>query len=315
MSNFTIEHVRESVMSLVGKNLFFDKDINVLFWTDVLGGQIFKLDLNNNMINVCRILGEKTISFVVPIKGKRDQFIVGAGKRLLQITWDGVHTIGQIQKVLGELQNNGARFNQFKVDKQGRLFFGTMINEEQGDVVDHNKRIGALYRFTMQEGIVLLKDSVGMGNGIVWNNQFNKMYFVDSFDTNIIEFDYDLKTGNIHNQNIFVDFKGQVDGKKTFFTGMTIDQQDNIFVTVFGDGKIVKFNTKTKKMEQEIKFNNLNVKQLTGVEFGGKNLDTLYVTSAAYGLHGQQQQYPSGFLMKVGNMGTKGTDMYKFDMN
>lgn len=68
-------------------------------------------------------------------------------------------------------------------------------------------------------------------------------------------------------------------------------------------------------MEQEIKFNNLNVKQLTGVEFGGKNLDTLYVTSAAYGLNGQQQQYPSGFLMKVGNIGTKGTDMYKFDLN
>jgi gluconolactonase len=197
MSNFTIEHVRESTMNLVGKNLFFDKDINVLFWTDVLAGQIFKLDLNNQMINACRILGEKTISFVVPIKGKRDQFIIGAGKRLLQITWDGQQTMGQIQKVLGEIQTNGARINEVSVDKQGRLFFGTMINEEQGDVMDHNKRLGGLYRFTMNEGIVLLKDNIGMGNGMVWNNQFNKMFFVDSFDNNVYEFDYDLKTGNI----------------------------------------------------------------------------------------------------------------------
>jgi sugar lactone lactonase YvrE len=57
------------------------------------------------------------------------------------------------------------------------------------------------------------------------------------------------------------------------------------------------------------------VKQLTGVEFGGKNLDTLYVTSAALGLHGQQQQYPTGYLMKVGNVGTKGQEMYKFELN
>jgi gluconolactonase len=197
MSNFTIEQVRESTMNLVGKNLFFDKDISVLFWTDVLGGQIFKMDLNNHMVYACRILGEKTISFVVPVKGKRDQFIVGAGKRILHVNWDGFHTVGQIQKVLGEIQTNGVRINEVSVDKQGRIFFGTMISEEQGDVMDHNKRIGGLYRFTTNEGIVLLKDNIGLGNGISWNSQFNKMYFIDSFDTNIYEYDFDMKSGNI----------------------------------------------------------------------------------------------------------------------
>lgn len=41
-----------------------------------------------------------------------------------------------------------------------------------------------------------------------------------------------------------MDLKNQVDGKKTFMTGMTIDQNDNLFVTIFGNGKILKINTK-----------------------------------------------------------------------
>lgn len=195
MSNFTIEHVRESVMNLVGKNLFFDKDSNNLFWCDVLGGQIMKWNLNTNQMNVCRIVGEKIINFIVPVKGNQNQYIVGAGKKLLLVNWDGLNTIAQINKVLGEVNVNGVRINQVNVDKQGHLFFGTMINEEQGDVMNHQKRIGGLYKFTMKDGIVLIKDNVGMGNGIVWNHQFNKMWFIDSFDSSIYEYDYDFKTG------------------------------------------------------------------------------------------------------------------------
>lgn len=105
--------------------------------------------------------------------------------------------MGQIVKVLGEIQTTGVRINQVKVDKQGRLFFGTMMNEEQGDVFDINKRIGGLYRFTMQDGLVQLKDNIGMGNGLAWNKNYNKMYFVDSFDFSIYEFDFDWKTGTI----------------------------------------------------------------------------------------------------------------------
>jgi gluconolactonase len=198
MSNFKVEQIHESVMNLLGKNLFHCNDTNVLYWCDILGGQILRMDLNNNnTIRVFRILGERTISFCVPIKGKKDQYIVGAGRRLLLVNWDGNTTIGQIAKVLGEIPINGVRINQVNVDKQGRLYFGTMISEEQGDVMDLHKRIGGLYRFTSAEGLVQLKDNVGVGNGIAWNSNFSKMFFTDSFDLSIYEFDFDLKTGNI----------------------------------------------------------------------------------------------------------------------
>lgn len=197
MASFKVDQIHESVMNLVGKNIFFCKDTNMLFWCDVLGGVVLRMDLNNHhKISMFRIVGEKIISFCVPIVGKKDQFIVGAGKRILHVNWDGIHTIGNIVKVLGEVPVNGVRLNSMRVDKMGRLFFGTMINEELGDIMDFHKRIGGIYRFTMTDGLVLLKDNIGMGNGLVFNNNFSKFYFVDSFDMNVFEFDYDVKTGN-----------------------------------------------------------------------------------------------------------------------
>lgn len=58
----------------------------------------------------------------------------------------------------------------------------------------------------------------------------------------------------------------------------------------------------------------MNVQQLTGCQFGGKNLDTLYVNTCGLDMYGQQV-YPAGFLMKVTNVGTHGVEMHKFMMN
>lgn len=198
MSNLKVETMHEAVMNLVGKNLFHCMDTNMMYWCDVLSGQVFKMDLNNqNTLHMFKLMGEKTISFCVPIQGKKDHFIVGAGRRLLQVTWDGIHTMGQIVKVLCEIPVNGVRINQCMVDKQGRLLFGTMLSEESGDVFDLKKRICCLYRYTMQDGLMVLKDKLGMSNGMTFNTAYTKMYFTDSYDLMIHEFDYDLKTATL----------------------------------------------------------------------------------------------------------------------
>ena len=198
MSSAKVEQVRDSVMNLIGKNIFHCHDTNSLFWCDVVSGSVLKMDLNNdNKLHMFKILGERVICFCVPVEGSQDEFIVGAGRRLLLVKWDGIHTLGEIIKVLAEITVEGVRFNMFKVDKAGRLFFGTMITEEEGDIFNMQRRIGGIYRFDMKDGLVQLKDKIGMGNGLAWNLDWTKFYFVDSFDLRISEFDYDIKTGNI----------------------------------------------------------------------------------------------------------------------
>jgi hypothetical protein len=58
----------------------------------------------------------------------------------------------------------------------------------------------------------------------------------------------------------------------------------------------------------------MNVLQVTGCEFGGKNMDTMFVTTCCMDTY-STQSYPAGFLMKVTGLGTRGMDMVRFNMN
>lgn len=184
-------------MNISGKNIFYCRGTNVLYWTDVLGGQICKLDLTTSRISMCRLLNERIISFIIPVDGIKDQFVVGAGKKLLLINWDGVTTMAHSTRVLCEVPVEGVRINQCKVDRKGRLFFGTMISEDFGSFINFQRRVGGIYRFTMKEGLVEVKDKVGLSNGIAWNENFTKFFYVDSYELRVYEFDYDLDTGNV----------------------------------------------------------------------------------------------------------------------
>ena len=49
-------------------------------------------------------------------------------------------------------------------------------------------------KYTVQ-GLGELKKNVGLSNGMAWNDKTNKFYFCDSYDLNVKEYDFDMKTG------------------------------------------------------------------------------------------------------------------------
>lgn len=53
------------------------------------------------------------------------------------------------------------------------------------------------------------------------------------------------------------------------------------------------------------------VQQVTSMAFGGKTLDTMFVTTAGLDWI-VPQPYPAGYLFKVTGMGVTGTKMTKF---
>lgn len=299
-------------MNICGKNLFYCHDTNSLYWADVLGGQICKLDLCTNHINVCRIADEKFVSFIVPIEGLSDEFIVGANRKLLIVNWDGHSTMAHTIRTLCEVPTERVRINQCKVDKKGRLFFGTMISEEYGSFINLQKRAGCLYRYTMDEGLVELRSKIGLSNGIAWNKDDTKMFYVDSYELKLYEFDYNAMDGTIGEEpRSLIDLSAHGMVGKKFPAGITTDQDDNIFITILGAGKILKYSMKTKKIEQPMK---IEAHMVTSCEFGGKNLEDLYVTTSCSDIFGKQN-FPAGFLHKISQLNTKGMQMTKFNIN
>lgn len=311
MANFKVEQITGTTMNFVGEAPFYDGQTNNLFWTDIIGGQIFRMDLDTSRVYTARILGETVISFIVPVDGITNQFVIGAGKRVLLINWDGIHTMAQILRILTELPIEGVRFNDAKTDSRGRLYLGTMISEEVGNVFDFTKRVGSLYRFTIQEGLVELKTKVGVSNGLAFNDRTNAFYYVDSYDLNVKQFMYDVKTGNITGEKVLTDLSNYGTLKKNVPDGMTIDQEGNLYVAMFGGSRILKINTTNGKIITEIP---MPVQQVTSMTFGGKKLDTMFVTTAGLDIVGPQT-YPSGYLFKVKDLGVQGTEMKKFLIN
>jgi len=307
-TTYKVEQVTGTTMNLIGEAPYYDHTTGFLYWTDIVGGQIFRMDTTTQRLYTAKILGETYISFIFPVEGTTNQYIVGAGKRLLLINWDGVHTMAQIIRILTELPFDGVRFNDAKTDSHGRLYLGTMISEETGTVFDMTKRVGSLYRFTMEEGLVELKTKVGLSNGLAFNEKTNTFYYVDSYDLNIKQYHYDVKTGNITNEKVLTDITTYGTVKTNVPDGLTIDYEGFLYVAMFGGSKILKINTTTGKVVDTI---TLPVPQVTSMTFGGKTLDTMYVTTAGLDVTGTQT-YPAGYLFKVTGFGTHGTETTKF---
>jgi len=307
-TTYKVEQVTGTTMNMIGEAPYWDAETGFLYWTDITGAQIFRMDTTTTRVYTARILGETYISFIIPVDGTTNQFIVGAGKRLLLITWDGVHTMAQIIRVLTELPFDGVRFNDATTDTRGRLYLGTMISEETGNTFDFTKRVGSLYRYTMEEGLVELKTKVGLSNGLTFNERTNTFYFVDSYDLNIKQYQFDVKTGHITNEKVLTDITTYGTTKTNVPDGLTTDHEGNLYVAMCGGGKILKINTTTGKVTDTI---TIPTPQVTSMTFGGKTMDTMFVTTAGMDVTGTQT-YPAGYLFKVTNLGVRGTETTKF---
>ena len=87
---------------------------------------------------------------------------------------------------------------------------------------------------------------------------------------------------------------------------MTIDSEDMIWVGMWNGNAVIRFNPKTGEVLQKIEIPAHNV---TSCAFGGKNLDTLYITSAIVDMTDEEKKaFPfagSVFKVKPGVTGVK----------
>ena len=135
------------------------------------------------------------------MKNTKDEFVIGSDCRLVHIKWDGKAEMAEKVKIIGEIAQKSVsshaecRFNDAKADPQGRFYGGTMEVELNRGLFD--SRLGVFYRFDGKDNkFVELKGNIGISNGLAWNEATGKMYYIDSIDLDIKEYDVD-KHGNI----------------------------------------------------------------------------------------------------------------------
>lgn len=156
------------------------------------------------------------------------------------------------------------RFNDGACAPGGRFFAGTFA-------WDLAPGAGGLYRFDRDGTATRVLDGVTVSNGMRWSPGGDVFYYIDSMTGTVDAFDYDETTGTISNRRAAVTLPdGGADG-------MTVDAEGGLWIALWGHGQIQRF-TPDGRHERTVR---VSTRFVTSCEFGGPELDVLYITSAA----------------------------------
>jgi sugar lactone lactonase YvrE len=195
------------------------------------------------------------------------------------------------------LPNN--RFNDGKCDPAGRFWAGTMSTVDE-------KEVGTLYRFDSDTTIHKMIEKVSISNGIVWSADFKKMYYIDTPTQKIMAYDFNNETGEISNPKVAVEIPDKMGSPD----GMTMDEEGNVWVALWGGSAVGCWNPETGKLLRTI---DVPAKNVTSCAFGGADLETLFITTARTSTSEEELKiYPNaGGLFKT-TPGVKGVKAYFF---
>ncbi len=192
-----------------------------------------------------------------------------------------------------EPSNGDNRFNDGKCDRRGRYWCGTIS-------FDRSRSDGALYRLDPDGSCHKMEEGVTVSNGIAWSPDNKVMYYADSPADKVYAYDFDLETGAIANRRVFIstaDIEGFVDGA-------TVDAEGFYWCAHIRAGEIARYDP-DGKLERTIP---LPVQHPTMCTFGGKELDTLYVTSGTQFVKPEDAaaQPLAGALLAIHDVGARG---------
>jgi gluconolactonase len=136
MASYKVEVVESSPISVLGEGPHWDVERQSLYYNDIYGDvqSISRYDYREEKTYNAVIPGHPVISFIIPVAGTKDEFIVGSGKKIVLIKWDGKSSTAPAVKTVGEVESSlpENRFNDAKCDPSGRFYGGTMrIGERQ----------------------------------------------------------------------------------------------------------------------------------------------------------------------------------------
>jgi L-arabinonolactonase len=162
------------------------------------------------------------------------------------------------------------RVNDGKLDRRGRLVFGTMGEDPKGA-----RPIGQVYAYEGGASLRALASGVRISNSIAFSPDGRRMYFADTPTKVIRAYDYDLDSGDLSGERTFAVAEGP--GSPD---GSTVDADGCLWNAEWGGGRVVRY-TPDGRVDRIV---SLPCSQVTCCAFASARLDQLFVTTARTGL-------------------------------
>lgn len=272
--------------SKLGEGAFWDHRNQRLYWVDIDGLKVHIFDPSTKVNKSFDTPSQ--VGTVVP--KNMDQAVIALA--------DGIYTLDTntgaitlLSDVEADMPEN--RFNDGKCDPNGNLWIGSMNIKQDSPKAN-------LYRVDATGKTTKMLDSITISNGIVWTKDKKTMYYIDTPTGNIRAFDFDTESSSISNERVAV----VVPGSLGYPDGMTIDEEDKLWVGLWNGNSVGRFDPLSGKLMSKIEVPAHNV---TSCSFGGENFETLYITTASVDMTDEEhEKYPlAGSLFEV-KPGVKG---------
>jgi sugar lactone lactonase YvrE len=247
------------VHAILGEGPVWVEREGALYWVDIKGRKVFRLEREQ--------LTEWDVPFRVGSLAPRESggFIAGTEHGFAHI-----HPEQDRYELLFDPEEDREtnRFNDGKVDRQGRFYAGTMDDEEKAAT-------GAFYRLNHQLHCARVDDGYRVTNGPAFSPDGKFMYANDSA-LQVTYLFHVAPDGTPLAKRQFARF-GEGQG---YPDGLTVDAEGCLWIA-FWDGWCLRRLSPEGEIIGEVK---LPVARPTSCTFGGTSLTDLYVTSASIGL-------------------------------
>jgi triosephosphate isomerase len=250
-----------AVKNELGESLVWDSVSQQLFWVDAPGKCLWSWDLVHDPVKA--EFGE-SLGFVA---------LRANGTLLLGLSESGVVAYDpktRAKEILTAFEpGRNTRPNDARVDRFGNLVVGSYNNSWRADA----EEIGSVWR--MNAGTRSLTEiidyKIRCSNATCFTPDGRTMFFCDSPTRRVYCFDYDPR-GGLSNRRLLYEMPSNMDGSPD---GAQCDADGCPWVAISGAGKVIRIG-RDGVVDREIE---VPVKCPTSVTFGGRDLDTIFVTT------------------------------------
>jgi L-arabinonolactonase len=259
-----------SVANQLGENILWDVRLECLWWTDILSKKLYRYHISQEFLEHWS-LDERLCSFAL---SQLDNVLLCA--------FDG--GFAEFNALTGNVRwidrcisdNSGQRMNDGRVDRQGRYWVGAMVENAELSGASQNAN---LYRLDGNEAVVQMQ-GIGISNSLCWSPDGQTMYFADSTEGRIDQFEFNTRSGDASHRRTFVTIPGGIAAPD----GSCIDADGNLWNAQWQGSCVQQYSPAgipLKKVE-------VPASQVTCCCFAGKDLSLLCVTTARVDLSEEQ---------------------------
>jgi sugar lactone lactonase YvrE len=252
-------HVAVPSCCVVGEGALWDHRTGTVWWVDIKNPGVWRYHPGTGKHS--RVDAPERIGFIA-LTPDPDIVIAGLKSGLARFHLFG----GETQPLVSpEPENPGNRINDGYVGPDGALYFGTMHDEEA-------QPSGAFWRWDGKE-LTRFHEGITVTNGPAFSQDGQTLYATDT--TNGTIYAMDLDRGRLGEPRRFIRFQdgwGHPDG-------MAVDAEGHLWVCHWGGSRITRF-APDGSVERIVP---VPTAQVTKCAFGGPDLSTLYITTAAIG--------------------------------